>query len=220
MKRVVKTKRPRKVSIDPGNRTFATCYSPDTGIWKLGDQDGRKLIKLCLRADKLKSLSTKCSHRRRRNMLKAIERLKSRCKNLRREFHNKCISWLTSNFTTIILPKFNTHIMARRKNRKIHKSVVRGLLTWAHGEFRAKLSQVCDYKNITLLHPSEAYTSKTCSTCGWIDEKLGGKEIFKCKNCMRNIDRDVNGARGIYLRAPAPFCLGKMALLDGAFTIS
>ena len=48
---------------------------------------------------------------------------------------------------------------------------------------------------------SEAYTSKTCSWCGWINRKLGGKKIFKCRRCNLCLDRDINGARGIFLRA-------------------
>lgn len=189
------------ISIDPGNRTFATCYSPSGELWKVGEGDGRVLVKLCLRMDKLMSLASKANHNKRRNLNKALERLKMRLKNLRTEFHNKFINWLTTNFSTIVLPKFNTHLMSRRRNRKIGAKTVRGLMTWGHGMFREKLTQVCRYKSINLYNPSEAYTSKTCSYCGWINEKLGGKEIFKCDNCKKNIDRDVNGARGIYLRA-------------------
>ncbi|PKY54705.1 hypothetical protein RhiirA4_548356 [Rhizophagus irregularis] len=55
---------------------------------------------------------------------------------------------------------------------------------------------------------NEAYTSKTCSWCGNI-QKIGGLKMYKCKNCDIEID-DINGARGIFLRA----------LLDGALILS
>ncbi len=48
---------------------------------------------------------------------------------------------------------------------------------------------------------NEAYTSKTYSYCGRI-HKIGGKKRIKC-SCGANVDRDLNGARGIYLRALA-----------------
>ena len=91
--------------------------------------------------------------------------------------------------------------MSKRGDRRIGRKTVRGLMTWGHGMFREKLRQMCERHGNTLLHPSEAYTSKTCSLCGWIDEKLGGKKIFTCRNCKLVICRDENGARGIMLRA-------------------
>ena len=56
---------------------------------------------------------------------------------------------------------------------------------------------------------NEAYTSKTCSWCGNM-QKIGGSETYNCHSCKVKMDRDENGARGIFLRA----------LLDGALTLS
>jgi len=41
---------------------------------------------------------------------------------------------------------------------------------------------------------------KGCGGCGRIDEKLGGKEVFKCKHCDYICDRDRGAARSIYLK--------------------
>src|SRR5688572_6636140 len=46
---------------------------------------------------------------------------------------------------------------------------------------------------------SEHYTSKCCGNCGILNEKLGGKETFYCKECGFNIPRDYNGSRNIFL---------------------
>lgn len=197
------------VSIDPGNRTFATLYSPTKGLTKIGENDGERLIKLCLEMDKLYRLKKDSNRQRKKNLDKAINRLRDRLNNLRTDFHTKTASWLCKEYDTIIIPIFNTHLMSKKKERRINKKTVRGLLTWGHGMFRKKLEAMCKARGKNLIYVSEAYTSKTCSMCGWIDEKLSGKEIFKCRNCIKNIDRDVNGARGIYLRA----------LLDGALFI-
>ncbi|CAG8707299.1 12432_t:CDS:1, partial [Cetraspora pellucida] len=59
--------------------------------------------------------------------------------------------------------------------------------------------------DLKVMIQDESYTSKTCSNCGNI-QNIGGKKVYKCKNCSLVIDRDVNEARGIFLRA----------LLDGA----
>jgi len=52
-----------------------------------------------------------------------------------------------------------------------------------------------------VIEVSEAYTSKTCSYCGKM-HKIGSKKRMKC-SCGADIDRDLNGARGIFLRALA-----------------
>ena len=84
--------------------------------------------------------------------------------------------------------------------RKIRTKTVRGMMSWAHGKFRETLKSMCDKKGKVMINPSESYTSKTCSSCGWIDEKLGEK-TFRCRKEGKIVDRDVNGARGIFLRA-------------------
>ena len=46
---------------------------------------------------------------------------------------------------------------------------------------------------------TEEFTSKTCTRCGQINE-VGGSEIYKCSGCKLTLDRDINGARNIYLK--------------------
>ncbi|MFM6265155.1 MAG: RNA-guided endonuclease TnpB family protein, partial [Dolichospermum sp.] len=45
------------------------------------------------------------------------------------------------------------------------------------------------------------YTSKTVSWTGEIINNLGGSKIIKSRLGGRIMNRDLNGARGIYLRA-------------------
>ena len=51
-----------------------------------------------------------------------------------------------------------------------------------------------------MIDVSEAYTSKTISWTGEIIRTLGRKKIIK-DNFGMTMDRDLNGARGIFLRA-------------------
>ncbi|PKY54876.1 hypothetical protein RhiirA4_328888, partial [Rhizophagus irregularis] len=43
---------------------------------------------------------------------------------------------------------------------------------------------------------SEYYTSKTCGSCGLVNDKLGGSKTFKCEGYSIC---DINGARNILL---------------------
>jgi transposase len=40
-------------------------------------------------------------------------------------------------------------------------------------------------------------TSKRCSKCGEINEKLKDEELFICPHCDNELDRDVNAAKNI-----------------------
>jgi len=45
----------------------------------------------------------------------------------------------------------------------------------------------------------ESYTSCTCGNCGKIN-KVKGSEIYYCSICDLTMDRDVAGARNIFLK--------------------
>jgi|GraSoiStandDraft_51_1057287.scaffolds.fasta_scaffold647892_2 putative transposase len=74
------------------------------------------------------------------------------------------------------------------------------MLTWSHGRFLNRLLSKAEELGKKVVIVSEAYTSKTCSACGWINRNLGGQKVFRCRDCKWVVDRDVNGARGIFLR--------------------
>jgi putative transposase len=84
--------------------------------------------------------------------------------------------------------------------RKIGSKTVRNMLTWSHYKFRQHLVHKAFERNINLRLVDEAFTSKTCGQCGWIDDKLGSRKVFKCTDCWSVMDRDFNGARNVLLK--------------------
>lgn len=192
---------PNVISIDPGNRTFATWYSPNLGYGKLGSQDIQRIARLLNHLDKLTSKTSKVTSRKRNRFRRAQQRIREKIKNLIRESHRKIAHWLCSNFDIIIIPIFNSKRMTHKKDRNISKITSRQLLSWSHGKFRNILTSKAEEKGVRIIFQNEAYTSKTCSICGHQDHKLGGKTTFNCHSCHNSLDRDVNGARGIFLRA-------------------
>jgi putative transposase len=204
------------VSIDPGVRTPFTWYSPTKGVGKIGEPDIGKIVRLCMHMDDLSSkkdkLASSTSERKKKKALrvdKAIFRMQRKIKHLRNEIHRKTIKFLTDEFDVVIIPPFEVSNMVNRKTRKITRKTVRKMLCWSHYNFRQRLISKAEEKGIHVIIQNEAYTSKTCSCCGKI-QKIGGSEVFNCQNCRTVMDRDENGARGIFLRA----------LLDGALILS
>ena len=75
----------------------------------------------------------------------------------------------------------------------------RDLRTLSHYKFKCKLEEKCKSRQRNLIITTEEYTSKTCGSCGKIND-VGLKRVFKCDDCGLKIDRDYNGARNILLK--------------------
>lgn len=198
------------VSIDPGIRTFLTTYSPDGECSDIGTNCRDRLtpiMKKIIKFDrKLQALSPKektpfnkttIEHKK---IKKKKRNLYRKSKDLIRELHDKSIKHLTDNNTTIILGNLNVNALVKKEKRILRAKEVRSLLTLAHGEFRNKLALKCKSKGVTCMLVNEAWTSKTCTSCGFINKALGASKVYNCPCCGMVLDRDINGARNILLR--------------------
>ena len=198
----------RIVAIDPGKRTFATFYAEDC-CGKIGQGDFGRIQRLCFYLDDLiskisiakksKSDSSKIS-----NMRKAANRMRLKISDLINELHYKVALFFVLNFDIIVIPKFETQGMVKKskkggRKRNLDSNSVRSMLTFSHYKFQQFLKHKALQYGKIVIHQCEAYTSKTCSWNGNIKWNLGSKKYIKDGSVI--MDRDLNGARGIYLRA-------------------
>ena len=189
----------RVVALDPGVRNFITWFSEDA-CGKLGEQDFGRIQRLCQHQDNLLSRATQAPSGKRRNMRRAAERMTVKIQNLVNELHHKTARFLVDNFDVILLPAFRSSEVVIRGHRKIRSKTVRNLLSFAHHRFRNFLQHKAAENGRTVLIVNEAYTSKTVSWTGEIIHNLGGRKTVKSSDGQR-MDRDINGARGTFLRA-------------------
>ena len=189
----------RVVALDPGVRTFLTWFS-ETDAGHIGKHDFGRIQRLCHHLDQLISRTAKAGARRRRNLRKAAERTRVRIANLIDELHHQAARFLVDNFDLILLPTFETSQMVQRGKRKIHSKSVRSMVTFAHYRFQKFLLWKAWEEGKQVLLVNEAYTSKTCSWNGDVIPNLGGRRWIQGSDGVR-MDRDINGARGIFLRA-------------------
>ncbi len=138
---------------------------------------------------------SKAKARQKYRMKKAAARLRWRIKDLISEIHHKAATWLCKTVDVVVIPPFETHRMVS----KLRSKTASAMLTWAHFRFRRILDNTAEILSTRLVEQDEAYTSKTCSACGQI-HKIGSKKTMNC-SCGAVLDRDENGARGIFLRA-------------------
>lgn len=189
------------IALDPGNRAFLTGYDGEN-VLEIGKGDIGRINRLCSHLDNLLSRAALSKNKRQRyQMRKAAARMRSRIQYLVKDLHNQVASALVNSYKLIFLPTYETSQMVLKSRRKIHRKSVRNMLTWSHGKFASNLEQMASRKGVLVVRCNEAYTSKTCTNCGYVHNKLGGSKIYKCPQCGHVIARDINGARNIMLRA-------------------
>lgn len=196
----------RIVAIDPDIRTFATFYTNDC-CGKIGFRDFGRIQRLCEHLDKLISKITiaknsKVNSCKIRNMKKAANRMRLKVTDLISELHYKSALFFVLNFDVIVIPKFETQNMVNKNKiggRKLKSKSARSMLTFSHYKFHKFLEHKAAQYGKVIIYQCEAYTSKTLSWNGKIIENLGSRKYIKDGSI--EMDRDLNGARGIYLRA-------------------
>ena len=189
----------RLVALDPGVRSFLAWYCADS-VGKIGEGAFFRIQRLCERLDALLSRAAKAPSRKRRNMRRAAGRMRIRVENLIHELHRQAARFLVGSFDVILLPTFETSDMVERGRRRIRSKTVRNLLSLAHYRFGMFLRHKAHEVGVAVVSVSEAYTTKTVSWTGEVLENVGGATVIVGGDGER-MDRDYNGARGIYLRA-------------------
>ena len=190
----------RLVALDPGVRTFMTFFSETSFGW-LGNDSNLYIQKLCFRLDRLVSRFVKAPAKQKRRLKNAASRLRCKIKNLVKELHHKTARFLVESFDVILLPTFETSQMVSKSRRKLRNKSVRQMLTLSHYEFKTFLKWKAWEQSKTVIDCNEAYTSKTVSWTGEIVKNLGGARTIKSLSTGLRMNRDLNGARGIFLRA-------------------
>lgn len=188
------------VALDPGIRTFVTYFSVNGHFGNVGYHAFEKIVKKCTRLDKtISSIAKEKDYHKQRNLKRAANRLRWRIHDMVDQLHWETITFLTDNFKVIYLPTFETSDMVRKSRRHLRSKSVRSLLGFRFYEFSQRLANKCAEKGASLIRCNEAYTSNTNSFTGEIMPKLGNKEWFKYDGVT--VNRDINGARNILLRA-------------------
>lgn len=188
------------VAIDPGVRTFATAYSSHECMSYGDGFFEERIMPLLLKMDNLYSLKAKAKNDQwKRHYEKKIHRLSNRVRDRIDDLHRRVCYDLVSSYDIILLPSFETSQMSEKTGRKIRSKSVRAMLGLGHYRFQQMLSWMCKKYGKRLVIVNESYTSKTRSWDGSVKYTLGGSKTISDGNVI--VDRDVNGARGIMLRA-------------------
>lgn len=185
----------KTITIDPGVREFINGLSDDHLI-KLGSNISTTIKSYLGKIDNMnnKKIPNRCKRR-------YYDIYSNKIKNRISDLHWKTIKYLTNNYKTIFIGKWSTKNIGLRETSILGKMTKRIASRLRYYEFLQKLQYKCNLYKINLVIVNEAYTSKLCSCCGWENNKLGGNKKFSCKFCDKIIDRDINGARNIFIKS-------------------
>lgn len=185
------------VSLDPGEVNFLTGYAVDHGFM-MGENTRERFMKVAKEVDKIKSLhDTSKEHDKRKSLRKAMHAKLDKIKNLRDDLHWKSAKYLAKNYKNIVIPIFQTSDMVKNLNH----TVSRNIMTQSHYKFRMRLLHKAQEYGSKVYVVTEEYTSKTCTKCGRMDTlSETSYRTKKCSGCKIELNRDLNGARNIFLK--------------------
>lgn len=83
---------------------------------------------------------------------------------------------------------------------KFSKKFNHKLQRWSYQKATVKIERLCEEQGIELVKVSPAYTSQTCSKCGFVDSHSRKGETFECTNCKIILDADYNASLNILHR--------------------
>ena len=145
-----------------------------------------------------------------------MTRMGQKVSNRMKDKNHKTSRKLVNKSDLVAFEKLKTIEMVKKKGaggkqRRVGK--------WtADGMMKANWNQLATFttykvqetgKWIVFVNPFN--TSKRCSKCGKINQKLKGKEIFECPHCDNVLDRDVNASKNISWKAQKKLGLGDFA---------
>lgn len=210
----LKNKEVKCIALDPGSRTFMTGFNENEVMQYGKDFSVNYLLPLAKKMRKLFSLRDKIKkhslYKKEYNekpqwmndTLRHIEKqlyiLESKRQDLTEHLHKTVAYQIVSDYDVIYLPEFFSKEMVKTKGRNINRKAVHNMLSLCHYRFKTYLLWLAKKYNKKVFIVNESYTSKTRSWNGIIDENLGSSKTIRENDLI--VDRDINGARGIYLK--------------------
>ena len=132
--------------------------------------------------------------KKRHKARKVVARVYERITNKRRDFTHKLSSKLVNTYGTIVIEDLSINDMQKDNFRCINK----GIADVAWGNFFNLLTYKAEYAGRSVVKVNPAYTSQTCSRCGYRQKMPLSNRTFQCPCCSLSLDRDHNAAINIH----------------------
>jgi putative transposase len=132
-------------------------------------------------------------NRDRRRKRKAVARVHERIANKRKDFAHKLSHKIVKEFGGIAVEDLNINNMQQDNFTCLNKSIADA----AWNSFSNMLAYKAECAGRTFVRVNPAYTSQTCSRCGYRQKLKLSNRHYKCPCCELSLDRDENAALNI-----------------------
>ena len=200
--------------IDPGVRTFMTTFGNcgceeydanntlinklDTDINKLKWVKRKKHLKMKTKRGRKKARKERDTGKRveYRIRKRALTKRDVRKTDIVNDLHWKTITSLLSKHDVIFYGDIKSHSIVKDGP---NKNLNRSMNNLKFYKFKTRLLYKAQTQNKLVFCVGEAYTTKTCSNCGTINDP-GSSKVYKCDTCRRYTGRDVNASKNILMK--------------------
>ena len=136
--------------------------------------------------------------------------LEARITRERKAWHANVVAWLVSRYDRIYVENLEP------KNMVKNKHLAKAISSQAWGHFFEMLEMKCAEHGRIFGRVPPSYTSKTCSSCGWVNKAKPGEKGYMglhvrqwvCPECQTHHNRDVNAAKNICAKGEEAFATG------------
>ena len=183
--------------IDPGVRTFATVYSYTT-------EDNEHTSGICVRdyehrIDLLKKLNKKKDQImvERAVRKKQYNKIEKKKKNIVDCLHWNTINHVLQNNDVVFYGDIKSQDITKGSTNKVLNRDLNDLKFYI---FKTRLKYKATTLNKHVILVNECYTTKTCSSCGTLNDNVGSKKVFSCSSCNLVTGRDLNASKNILMK--------------------
>jgi putative transposase len=175
------------VGVDVGLNSFVTISTGDyVDNPRFFRQDEKALAKAQRKLSKANKGTPERAKRR-----KVVARTYERIRFRRQNFCHQVSRNLIDDFGTIVIEDLNVKKMIQ----DLH--IAKSIQDAAWSELFRQLTYKAEWAGRKLVIVNPAYTSQTCSKCGYIQKMPLNKRMYCCPKCGQQIDRDHNAAINI-----------------------
>lgn len=192
---IIPKKKSNLISLDPGLRTFMTGVSEKKSV-TIGNNVNKIIGNDIERINKIKDNKQIPNKIKKKNEILINRKIRNKIDDL----HWKSINYLVKNYKTVLIGDMSAKEIVN-KNKSVLDNIQKvACLRTKYYQFSERLKHKCKKYSVNFKLVDESYTSKTCSYCGSYDADLGASKTYNCKLCLSSMDRDINGARNIYIK--------------------